>query len=285
MAFLAPLRLRDVSAKTCGFGCGQGNAQAWSKAKAKRDLGTAAGVDVEPEVTRDQERLRPLWVAAVVTLGAAALGLLPEAVAGTVIGLWFLAATYWLVLRSRAPGVEREYALQLGGLLELEPLDGKRLMKDCAHALAWALGAAALTFPCFWLGYVHWYGTSRGFEPGVGGLEMLDQLAAQLAVVALPEEAFYRGYLQTALDKIWRPRVSILGAKVGLGLVITSAIFAVGHLLTEPYLGRLAVFFPSLVFGWLRAKTGGIGAGVAFHAACNGFAWYLGRGYGLIGDS
>ena len=107
----------------------------------------------------------------------------------------------------------------------------------------------------------------------------------RLAVVALPEEAFYRGYLQTALDKIWRPRLNVFGARVGIGLLVASAVFAVGHVLTEPYLGRLAVFFPALVFGWLRAKTGGIGPGVAFHAACNCFAWVLGRGYGLLSDS
>lgn len=226
-----------------------------------------------------------MWVGVLVTLGAAVLGLLPETVAGTAIGLWFLGATYWLVLRSRTPGVEREHGLQLGGLLELEPIDGRRLVAEGARALGWALGVAALTFPCFWFGYVYWYGPSRAFEPAVGGAELLDQLSAQLAVVALPEEAFYRGYLQTRLDERWRPRWRVLGVQVGPGLVIASGVFAVGHVLTEPYLGRLAVFFPSLAFGWLRAKTGGIGAAVAFHAACNAFAWYLGRGYGLFGDS
>lgn len=242
-------------------------------------------MDVEHGVTRSQGRLHPLWVGVLVTLGAAVLGLLPETVAGTAIGLWFLGATYWLVLRSRTPGVEREHGLQLGGLLELEPIDGRRLVAEGARALGWALGVAALTFPCFWFGYVYWYGPSRAFEPAVGGAELLDQLSAQLAVVALPEEAFYRGYLQTRLDERWRPRWRVLGVQVGPGLVIASGVFAVGHVLTEPYLGRLAVFFPSLAFGWLRAKTGGIGAAVAFHAACNGFAWYLGRGYGLFGDS
>lgn len=242
-------------------------------------------MDVEHGVTRSQGRLHPLWVGVLVTLGAAVLGLLPETVAGTAIGLWFLGATYWLVLRSRTPGVEREHGLQLGGLLELEPIDGRRLVAEGARALGWALGVAALTFPCFWFGYVYWYGPSRAFEPAVGGAELLDQLSAQLAVVALPEEAFYRGYLQTRLDERWRPRWRVLGVQVGPGLVIASGVFAVGHVLTEPYLGRLAVFFPSLAFGWLRAKTGGIGAAVAFHAACNAFAWYLGRGYGLFGDS
>jgi hypothetical protein len=52
--------------------------------------------------------------------------------------------------------------------------------------------------------------------------------------------------------------------------------------LTQPFIARLAVFFPALVFGWLRARTGGIGAGVIYHAACNLFASYLGESYGLF---
>jgi membrane protease YdiL (CAAX protease family) len=44
----------------------------------------------------------------------------------------------------------------------------------------------------------------------------------------------------------------------------------------------LSVFFPSLLFGWLRARTGGIGASVFFHALCNLFAAYLARSYGLL---
>ena len=54
-----------------------------------------------------------------------------------------------------------------------------------------------------------------------------------------------------------------------------------GHFVTIPVPARLAVFFPSLVFGWLRAKTGGIGAPLAFHAFCNVFSEILGRAYGV----
>ena len=65
-------------------------------------------------------------------------------------------------------------------------------------------------------------------------------------------------------------------------LILTCAAFALGHVLTEPNPGRLAVFFPALVFGWLRARTGGVGASIVFHALCNLFASTLGRGYGLF---
>jgi membrane protease YdiL (CAAX protease family) len=51
-------------------------------------------------------------------------------------------------------------------------------------------------------------------------------------------------------------------------------------LATVQVTARLAVFFPALLFGWLRARTGGIGASVLFHASCNLYALLLGRGYG-----
>jgi membrane protease YdiL (CAAX protease family) len=35
------------------------------------------------------------------------------------------------------------------------------------------------------------------------------------------------------------------------------------------------------VFGWLRARTGGVGAPVAFHALCNLLSESLMRGTGL----
>jgi hypothetical protein len=68
---------------------------------------------------------------------------------------------------------------------------------------------------------------------------------------------------------------------VSPAILVTSAVFALGHVATIHDPGRLAVFFPSLVFGWLRARTGGVGAAIAFHALCNLFSESLMRGYGL----
>jgi membrane protease YdiL (CAAX protease family) len=100
-------------------------------------------------------------------------------------------------------------------------------------------------------------------------------------VVALPEEAFFRGYLQTSLDDRWGTPWKILGARLGLSLVVTSATFALGHLAALPYLARLAVFFPSLLFGYLRTRSGGVGAPLLFHAVCNVFAAWLAAAYGF----
>ena len=113
----------------------------------------------------------------------------------------------------------------------------------------------------------HWLG------PAGGHLRLPPRFAllafSQLVVVAIPEELFFRGYLMERLEQVWPPTKSFLGAKIGWALVVSSALFALGHLLVIPNPQRLAVFFPALVFGWMRARTGSIAAGATFHALCN----------------
>jgi membrane protease YdiL (CAAX protease family) len=111
---------------------------------------------------------------------------------------------------------------------------------------------------------------SRGEWQGRRGLSWILLWAlTQLLLIALPEELFYRGWIQTRLVDAFEDR-----ARPELwAIVLTSVLFAVGHFVV-PVGGalsvqRLAVFFPALVFGWLRVKTGSITAGVVYHAACN----------------
>ena len=91
-----------------------------------------------------------------------------------------------------------------------------------------------------------------------------------MLVIALPEEAFYRGYLMTALDDAWGTPWTFAKAKLGWGLDryrARSSRSGTSHRARHPE--RLAVFFPALVFGWLRARTRGIGAPALFHVLCN----------------
>jgi hypothetical protein len=222
----------------------------------------------------------PLVAALVTTVIVTALSwLTPDTYAATLVGLAFLAATWWLVLRKDELTI-RHYGMSVGGLLEPLQLDFRRMGREALVALGYVLVLSAIVFPLFALGYYLWWHPRGPFvlRPPPS---LLDELAGQLLVIALPEEAFFRGYLQTALDDVWAPRWKVLGARVGPALLVSAAIFAVGHLLTTPHPARLAVFFPGLLFGWLRARTGGIGAAVVFHAACNLFSATLARGYGL----
>jgi membrane protease YdiL (CAAX protease family) len=195
------------------------------------------------------------------------------------VGLAFLVATWWLVLRGDEYAI-REHGLSLGGLLEPLAIDKRRILRDTLVAVLWVLLFAAIVFPPFWFGFKLFWHAKMPFVWRVSK-SPLEDVAGQLLVVALPEEAFFRGYLQTRLDAAWGKRVRIFGAELGWGWIVSAVIFAIGHLLTTPNPARLAVFFPALLFGWLRARTGGIGAGVLFHASCNLFSATLARGYGF----
>lgn len=96
-------------------------------------------------------------------------------------------------------------------------------------------------------------------------------ILVQTFLIALPEEFFFRGYLQARLDRIRPPRRLPGPIPLTSTIVIVSALFALTHLIFTPHPARLAVFFPSLLFGMLRDRTGGLAAPITFHAACNLF--------------
>ena len=101
------------------------------------------------------------------------------------------------------------------------------------------------------------------------GLGFVRQVVEGLFAVALAEEVFHRGYLMSALEDLWPPRREVLGAKVGLAAVVSSLMFAVGHLVGMAQAARLATFFPALVFAWLWRRSGSLWAPALFHTAAN----------------
>jgi membrane protease YdiL (CAAX protease family) len=165
----------------------------------------------------------------------------------------------------------------LGGVFEPVPIEARRLGGALWVSLYWSGVAALVFFPPFWAAFVAFWQPARGFD--VPSPPRLEAVLTQLLGIAMPEEMFYRGYAQSAIDQAFKARFPLFGASLGAGILLSSAVFALGHVATTAHPARLSVFFPSLVFGWLRAKTGGIGAAVLFHAACNIFSAYLSDGY------
>lgn len=98
---------------------------------------------------------------------------------------------------------------------------------------------------------------------------LFELLLIHLLVVALPEEVFYRGFVQARLAPLFRRRLRILGVDLGGHVVVASALFALSHLVVIPAPFRLAVFLPGLLFGWLRERTGSLVAPVLLHALSN----------------
>jgi membrane protease YdiL (CAAX protease family) len=152
--------------------------------------------------------------------------------------------------------------------------------------------AVLLTWPAFVLGFFLYYGlvcSGQGFLrvwanamapicghwQGFTGFHLrlpdgfLVLLLSQILVVAVPEEIFFRGYLMSRFEARWRSRHRLWGAAVGWPLLLSSLLFAFGHFVVDLAPARLAVFFPALVFGWMRNRSGSIAPAALFHALCN----------------
>ncbi|MDH3727728.1 MAG: MrtC family glutamic-type intramembrane protease [Myxococcales bacterium] len=204
-----------------------------------------------------------------------------------------VAAIFLLTSIRLARGEISHFGMALGGLLE-PPTDsrprGPLGLWDLARALRAALpsavaelsvavGVAAVVFPLYAIGYHCWNEPAQPFSLALPP-DLANLALAQLVIVALPEEAFFRGYIQTALSDTEPRRVRVLGVELApAAWVAQAALFAIVHLIVEPHPARLAVFFPGLLFGWARAWRRGIGAVIALHAMSNLYSEILSRSW------
>lgn len=143
------------------------------------------------------------------------------------------------------------------------------------------LGFLLVVMPVFLVGYYllarFYLGREFGFRPW--GAAALAELAAwQVLGVALPEEVFFRGWLQGRLNRMIGLRFRLFGARIGPGLFIAAAVFAGFHLLYRPSPSRLLVFFPGLLFGLYRERTKSVAVPILTHAAAN-FLFLIAQGW------
>ena len=190
---------------------------------------------------------------------------------------------YTPTIASRCSGLAFDYSHE--GALRTRPA------RPILSTLAVAIFA---TWPVFVVGFFWFYGSAcqpdapplaqwwwQTFAPicprWLGGLspplrlppDFVLLMLSQVLVVALPEELFFRGYLWARLEAKWPSHWRVLGAPLGYTWLVSSAVFAVGHLAVDLDPHRLLVFFPALVFGWMRARSASIVPGLVFHALCN----------------
>ena len=109
---------------------------------------------------------------------------------------------------------------------------------------------------------------------------LLAYIVIHLGLVALPEEHFFRGYLMSRFDAALGTPRRLLGVPIGWGLVLSALFFALLHPILIPGPHRLLVFFPALLFGWLRQRQGALGAAILVHAMSNVLLAIVSRMYG-----
>ncbi len=131
--------------------------------------------------------------------------------------------------------------------------------------------AAIIVFPLFFIGVHMWQ--SFLFPTLSFTFQLLPDVLLfslyQVILVALPEEYYFRGYFQTSLNAVFEKKWRILGVHLGWSWIITSIVFAFAHTMITFRWWHFSIFFPGLLFGYLREKTGRITASIICHALSN----------------
>lgn len=105
-----------------------------------------------------------------------------------------------------------------------------------------------------------------GISPYRGTVPLTAAIAAHhLLLVALPEEVFFRGYLYDAFEEAGREPV-----------LPVALLFAIGHFMISPVPFRLLTFFPALLLGWGRKRSGNVYVPTAVHFLYNLFPSLIG---------
>lgn len=148
------------------------------------------------------------------------------------------------------------------------------------RSLGWFLLLSAIVFPVIEAGN-RWFQAEFFHRHYAGGnYQGLAKAALfHFLLVAIPEEFFYRGYMQTQFNRIWGRPFRLFGAPVGWALLFTSLLFALSHSMIVLRWWHFSIFFPSLAFGWLKERTGAITAGALFHALCNVYSFWVALNY------
>jgi len=138
------------------------------------------------------------------------------------------------------------------------------------QSLKITLVASVIILTAYLIGY-YVYTTvicNKTFSPVIQENLMLSTIN-MILFVGLPEEYFFRGYLQSELNFAFGKKYSFLKVKFGPGLFIASLIFTLSHVFIRGDPSRFNTIFVSLILGWLREKSGTIVAPIGFHTLSN----------------
>jgi membrane protease YdiL (CAAX protease family) len=108
-----------------------------------------------------------------------------------------------------------------------------------------------------------------------------NRLLSQVFAIALPEEIFFRGFLQTYFVRAWPSPYRLFGLPIGKATLAVNVLFALAHFVGEYAPSRLLPFLPGLLFSALTLRSGSIFSAVIYHSLCNIVSELLSSGFSI----
>ena len=143
-------------------------------------------------------------------------------------------------------------------------------MKDSLVMLGWTCAVLfPLTFCSLWV--LKSYQLKPPLPPVLSqGQDWVYWLFYQFMYVALSEEVFFRGYLQSNILRLTTPAIGKMPRlHQWTSIVISAACFAAAHIIIQGQIISALIFLPGLVLGWLFIRTKSLLAPILFHGLAN----------------
>ncbi len=141
------------------------------------------------------------------------------------------------------------------------------------HLLALLFWTCAITFSILFVGL--WLLKTWGLALPLRPLppqshNWFSWLLYQFLYVAVAEEVFFRGYLQSnILSLIKKTRLKNRGLIAWTSIFLSAAAFAIAHVIVHGEIISAITFVPGLILGWLFIRTNSLLAPILFHGLAN----------------
>ncbi len=175
--------------------------------------------------------------------------------------LWFLGPAV-LVAAALVPAIVRKDHFPEIGLSRRK---AKRILPVLARTCVVAFGA---TFAGLWLLKLYELEAPFRVARPAGG-QLLSWIFYQFLYVAVAEEVFFRGYLQSNLLRLASTTKCRPFLQNWISIVVCACFFAVAHIIVHGQAASALTFFPGVILGWLFIRTKSLLGPILFHGLTN----------------
>ncbi|MFA5240242.1 MAG: type II CAAX endopeptidase family protein [Phycisphaerae bacterium] len=115
------------------------------------------------------------------------------------------------------------------------------------------------------------YGLNLPLRPMLPeGQNLVGWLFYQFMYVAVAEEIFFRGYVQSNILKlISTAKLEQYRLRQLISITLSAICFAAAHIIIQGHMISVLVFLPGLILGWLFIRTKSLLAPILFHGLAN----------------
>lgn len=181
----------------------------------------------------------------------------------TALGIGWLVTPGILVAAALIPTIIKKDKLSEIGL-------SFRQIKYSLVVLGWT---CFVVFPAMFCGLwlLKSYGLNLPLRPILPqNQELVSWLFYQFLYVAVAEEVFFRGFLQSNILRLMNTLVPQRHTmQCCISIAISAACFAAAHIILQGRIISVLTFLPGLILGWLSIRTKSLLAPILFHGIAN----------------